>query len=767
MVRLRTEWAALACFTLPVSGLAGQTLDMDAAGIVGRSDIILQRPNLKAEEAMPLGNGGLGLAVWGEHGLTIQLNRIDTLPGRLSPGQVIIPGLTRLTQAADYQGRLDLFNGEFREQGGGLSATVYVEAAHDVARVEVRGADPNAEQSLELTLWEPRAPRAASRGALGVLSETWLDSKQEGASGRTFGSLAAVTVQARDVHAQEDGGLREKISFRPNADGSYTVLIASPEWKGGDALETAKESLAAHEDDHRRWWNDFWRHTGLMKLHSPDGTAEYFENLRTIDLFTAAAERGRSMPGSQAGVADLFSAFGDFHRWDPAAYWHWNLRMQVAANIKAGQFSLNEPYFRLYRDNLQNIENWTKARMVDRPGACVPETMRFNGQGFENETWTKEVGRNCDAGSPPYYNARTLSTGAEVSFWIWQQYLATRDDEFLRRNYPVMAASARFLLAYSQLASDKLRHTSPSNAHENQWDVRDPVTDLCAMRTLFPALIEASKRLHLDAELANAAQVALKEIPELPRTTVGGDEVVAQSYEPGAKVHNSENLGLEPVWPYSLIGDEGPLHDLAVRTYKQRPNKVQNDWNYDPIQAARLGLADEVKSTLIALTEKYQAYPSGLAAFFSKEFYGEQIGVLADALEEALVQDYDGLIRIAPAWPKDWEADGVVYGQQNTAIGVEIRQGRVRAAVLTAGYTGEARLRDPWPDAGLAVFERSSGSRIRTQSKGRTAVFAVTRGKTYLLQPAGPRDPNLLKRVSSVPGSKPKSLGQRSIGLWK
>ena len=86
-------------------------------------------------------------------------------------------------------------------------------------------------------------------------------------------------------------------------------------------------------------------------MSSADGWADYMENLRNIYLFTAAAENGGEYPGSQAGIADLFSAVKDTHQWDPAAFWHWNLRMQVAANMGAGIFEANEPYFNLYREN--------------------------------------------------------------------------------------------------------------------------------------------------------------------------------------------------------------------------------------------------------------------------------------------------------------------------------------------------------------------------------------------------------------------------------
>jgi hypothetical protein len=751
---------------------------------VGRSDIILQRPNVRPEDAMPLGNGRLGIAIWAAGGLTIQLNRADTLPGRLSPGQIVLPGLSTLTSARDYAGRLDLYNGEFTERGNGMTATVYIDPDLDVVVVDVKGANTKKPQIVEARLWPPRHPRVQQQDAFGVLSETWTDSGMAGATGQTFGSLAAITAQARNVRAQADGPLIEKLSFLPNADGSFRVLIASPAWHGGDALKTAESvlspALRVPASNHRDWWNHFWNRAGLMKLTSSDRSAEYLENLRLIDLFTTAGESRGALPGSQAGVGDLYSSAADFHQWDPSAYWHWNLRMQVAANLSAGLFDLNEPYFHLYTGNLANIEAWTKSRMQHRPGVCVPETMRFNGQGFENEGWTKSPGRDCDAGSPPYYNARTISTGAEVSFWIWRQYLATGDKKFLAANYPLIADAARFLLAYSRLGKDGFRHTSPSNAHENQWDVHDPTTDLCAMKTLFPAVIEAARILHKDPDLIEQANAALGHIPELPRTDsatlkkqlspsddIKGNDVIAQSYDQAAPIHNSENLGLEPVWPYSLIGDNGALRELAVRTYWHRPNKVQNDWSYDPLQAARLGLAPEVKTSLLQLTDKYQAYPSGLANFVKQEFYIEQIGVVAAALDEALIQDYDGLLRIAPAWPRDWDADATVYVERNSRVHVQVRQGRVITAVFEAGFSGPMHVRDPWPGASVEVATADNRT-IHSETKGSIIEFAVERGKAYTIEQT-PAKLNALRfePVNGSAAASPKSLGSRTIGLWR
>jgi len=760
---------------------SGGKFHVDRKGVVERSDIILERANELPREAMPLGNGRLGVAVWAEDGYTAQLNRGDTFPARLSPGQVVIPGLKKLTKASDYMARLNLYNGEFSERGGGMTATTYVDEKLDVVVIDVTGADPNVEQTAELKLWAPRRPQASTTATIGTLAETWLDNKEAGASGKTFGSLAAITADASPVRCQKDSDLSVKITFYPRADGSFRILVAAPTWRGGDAASTAEKLLHAGQalgpSEHRAWWNAFWERAGLMKLSSSDHVAEYMENLRMIDLYTAAAEGRDRLPGSQAGIGDLFSSIRDEHKWGPSAYWHWNLRMQVSANLGAGLFELNDPYFNLYRENLAAVIKWTKQHMSGRPGVCVPETMRFNGPGYENETWLAEPGINCVDSGRPYYNARTISTGAEISLWVWQQYLFTNDRQFLEQNYPIMRESARFLLAYMSQGANGLLHTFPSNAHETQWDVHDPTTDISAMRVLFPAVIDAATLLKTDRELVAQLKTAITALspfalvslssPNVIAATAAPDTIIADSHDPVAPTHNTENVGLEPVWPYGIIGDDGPLHALGVLTFLNRPNKNENDWSPDPEQAARLGLADEVKSSLLALTEKYQQFPSGLAGFMGPEFYVEQDGVLADSLQNALVQDYDGLVRIAPAWPKDWDADGTVFIQHLDKIDVQIREGKLVSIGIEAGSNDKLRVRNPWPGESIELVDARTLAVVVPPSSDGIVEISPQAGTTYLLR-SGAAVPNDLpfKTVDGVPAITPKAVGSRSIGIF-
>ena len=255
-------------------------------------------------------------------------------------------------------------------------------------------------------------------------------------------------------------------------------------------------------------------------------------------------------------------------------------------------------------------------------------------------------------------------------------------------------------------------HTHPSNAHEQEWDMTDPTTDLSARSALFPAVIQAAALLHTDATLVQQLKAELTQIPPLPQTekatTTGTKQpVIAESYDPAALQHNEENIGLEPVWPYNLIGDDSPMLALARATYATRPYPVHQDWSFDPVQAARLGLSEEVRSTLIALTERYQKYINGFANWGGPagEFYVEQEGVVALALAEALVQDYDGLIRIAPAVPHAWDFEGSVWVRNRTRVDVQTRAGVPTTVAIEAGATETLPIRNPWPGKPVEVMD--------------------------------------------------------------
>ena len=795
--RLRVAFVAttltVAGLTSPVAAAATQTtawqngaFQIDRHAVVSRSNIVLGSPNSAATQSLPLGNGSLGAAVWAASGFTAQLNRDDTFPDRKYPGQVTIPGLAKLTSAGDFAAHLDLYDGVLTETGGGLTARIYVRADKDELVVDVAGVDPNSSQTAQGNLWSGRSPQAQASGAVGTLAETWTDNPT-GGTNQTFGSLLAVTAGGRNVTSSVVDGQTVRTSFNPNANGTFRVVVGAPRWTGGNAQTTAASLLgndataSTVDTNHLAWWHDFWAGANLMEVNSADGSGQYLENLRTIYLYQEASLNRGQYPGTQAGVADLFAFSKDTQDWVPADYWFWNLRMQLAANLSSGVPALNTGFFNLYTSNLANIQAWTSAHVPGTTGACVPETMRFNGNGFYGGG-SAASNASCDSTIAPSYNSLNLSTGAEVSLWIWQTYLQNRSQPFLQNGYPLMKAAAQFLLSYAKVGGDGLLHTT-ANAHETQWNVTDPVTDILAMQALFPVVISAAQTLNTDQAFVSQLQAAQQKIPPLPRTDAathkqvltagadaGGQDVIAYSTQPAAQLNNGENLDLEATFSYGVIGDNsGTLTALAQRSYNARQFKNNADWDYDALYAARLDLASEVKGNLVDNVKKYQLYPSGMAALFGTvgdEPYNEETGIIAASMNEALAQDYDGLLRIAPAWPSDWDGDGTVSVQNNSKVDVQVRGGTPVTVVLEAGGNAAMNVRSPWSGQSVEVIDANTGATVVAPTTAGQFTINTVNGHKYLIEKAAAPFTSLpFAQVTGTAANAARHFGPVQIGL--
>jgi len=777
----------------------------NTGGVVSRSDVFLGQPNTADSQSLPLGNGSLGVAAWAAGGFTAQLNRSDTMPNRLSPGQVQIPGLAAMTSASNFTGTLDLYNGVLNESGGGMTMQAWVPAGKDELIVNVTGANPSTQETADLHLWSGRSPTAAASGAIGSLAQTWVDNSQTGSSGQTFGAMSAITAGGQNVTASVVNSTEVQVAFTPNSNGSFRVVIAAPEWTGGNATTTASTLIGSDTTTaastllatQSSWWNSYWANAGLIEATSSDGTAQYMENLRTLYLYDEAASmKSGAYPGSQAGVADMFAYDQDQQDWYPAGYWLWNLRGQIAANLSSGNFTLNLPIFSMYLNDLTNIKAWTSAQMGGLTGACVPETMRFNGNGYYNGG-SNSSNASCATASSPSYNAEDITSGAELALWIWQQYEDTGSLSFLQTYYPLMEQASEFLLAYQKLGSDGYLH-AVANAHETQWAVQDPTTDLAADQALFPATVSAATLLNTDSSLVSQLKTAEGEIEPYARTDAathdqllnpqpttasatasvdaGGTDVIADSFQPSATIHNGENIGLEPVWPYGVIGDSTTVNGdnltaLADRTYNSRPNVNNPDWSFDAVDAARLDMPSQVESDLVAITESYQSYISGLGNLSSgttgDEPYIEQSSTVATAMDEALATDYDGTLRIAPAWPSGWNAAGTVYIQGGSKVDVQVQGGVITTAAIQAGTTETMTVRNPWSGQQAEVVNGSTGAVVVAATTSATLSVPVTAGSSYLIeQPSSPTTSLTFAQVTGVQATSAKHLGGKvQIGL--
>jgi hypothetical protein len=176
-----------------------------------------------------------------------------------------------------------------------------------------------------------------------------------------------------------------------------------------------------------------------------------------------------------------------------------------------------------------------------------------------------------------------------------------------------------------------------------------------------------------------------------------------------------------------------------------------------------------VANTLKEITERSQHSVNGLANWDKKygEFYIEETGIVAAALQEILVQDYDGLLRIAPAAPPGWDVEGSVYVRGRTKVDVQVAGGVVATAVIEAGAAQSFRVRNPWPADAVDIISGSTGARIVKGDSNPVLTFHAEAGVCYLLQrEASPISRMRFAPVSGTPARTAKKLGRVQIGLF-
>ena len=138
--------------------------------------------------------------------------------------------------------------------------------------------------------------------------------------------------------------------------------------------------------------------------------------------------------------------------------------------------------------------------------------------------------------------------------------------------------------------------------------------------------------------------------------------------------------------------------------------------------------------------------------------------MFATAINEALVQGFDGLVRVAPAWPAGWSGSGTVYVQGKAKVDVQIVNGAVAFAVLEAGASATVKVRNPWGTTSVSVLDSATNQPVGAATTDATLSIAAQAGHAYLVKRASDATPSAVK-VTGTAATAVKTLGARTIGL--
>ncbi|MDA3927111.1 MAG: DUF5703 domain-containing protein [Kiritimatiellae bacterium] len=381
----------------------------------------------------------------------------------------------------------------------------------------------------------------------------------------------------------------------------------------------------------------------------------------------------------------------DFRKWGPG-YWWQNTRMPYLSMCTSGDFEMTDALYKMYCQDLLEYHKYRTKIHTGHEGLYIPETMHFYGNHRASDYGkTPFSERTCKLQESRYHKWEWVS-GLEAIYMMLDRYEHTQDEKFLEETIIPFAHEVLtfFDLQYKSGPDGKLI-MHPSQALETWWECTNPMPEVAGLHAVTDRLLGLPETLTDPKMRAYWTEVKAK-IPALPVHEVNGVKMLvpAEKYD---MRKNSEEPQLYGVFPFRLCSFDKPNAQLGIDALNHRRRKGFLGWRQDDIMMAYLGLAEQAREYVVGRASTKDE-GSRFPAFWGPNFdwtpdqcHG---GVLMKAFQAMILQTDGEKIFIAPAWPKDWNAEFKLHAPYNTVI-----QGRVKDGELVElNVTPASRARD-------------------------------------------------------------------------
>jgi len=393
--------------------------------------------------------------------------------------------------------------------------------------------------------------------------------------------------------------------------------------------EAARLGLRRLEVDHRKWWHAYYPESFVT---FPDARLEAYYWIQIYKLGSAMRADGP--------ILDLNGPWFNATPW-PGIWWNLNTQLTYSPLFRANRLDLAESLFR-------NLDRHRQA-LIDN----VPERLRADAAAIGRSSGPDLV-RPVDLATAQSDAAHEMGDLPWTLYYYWLYYRYQMDDPILRdRVYPLLKRAIGNYLAYLERGDDGRWHLPPTESPELAT-VPDANYDLALLTWGLETLIVSAEHLRLEEPMLARWREVLANLTPFPADSAG---LMVGRGRPWKESHRHYSH-LLAIYPLHLITPDRPdarsLIEASLRTW-ERDAALFRGYSFTggASMHALLGQGD----TALARLNSYLDAPRYMQP---NTFYAEAGPVIetplsaATSIQELVLQDWGGALRVFPAVPAAW-----------------------------------------------------------------------------------------------------------------
>lgn len=604
------------------------------------------------------------------------------------------------------------------------------------------------------------------------------------AGGRVIQGNGLTTTYVREHSRQAT--IQLSGSRRKNAQLAFSVT--SP--MGNDPLPGLKRILSqakekgveTFSESNSAVWRSIWSRS-LM-----DYGDDYLNNLWHLTMYYANTSQGGNYPGRFNN--GLWSWSSDVQNWN--FYFHWNQQQLYWPLNAAGFHELVAPYlnFRFY--SLPQAKK--DAREIFRTDGAfvsdVTERRGFNSSGeSHNHTPVAEIALDFwrqyqYTGDRTFLREKALPFIVEAARFFESILVKENDGLYHAKEGTgyegwILLKDGLTELVYSQAlfstALDALKITGTHLPEAAKWtEILEHLAPLPTIpagkraiskeKTGYKLKTGFFKGKNCPSDRILAAGWGIKENKMLMVYNPVEDSVVNH----GLKLLDGifPSVPSSAVFPSGVIGlsqkGQQQFHEMSATALLY--GSEVTGWDPVPIVLARLGLAEELQTDLARFPSRWQIYCNGwghwgmeneinkdaewffrtnmvkdvnsdekfpLRMWPFRHMSMESMSVLATAMNESLLQSYDGILRVFPAFPDDKDGRFTLHAEGGFVVSAEKKSGEIKWICVKSLLGSPCKLRLPWDKA----FCRSNLKKKEQDVHGEVAEIKTKAGEVIMIFP--------------------------------